>query len=295
MARPIRKLFDHLYEAATRLLDHDGAELSGYVAYTGILAIFPFLIFLTALAGFVGSAETANAVIGQMWTYMPPDVARTLQPVVEEVLLKRQGGLLTLGVVGTLWTASSGLEALRLSLNRAYGGTEQRSFARRRGQSVLLVLVTAVGLITIGLLTIVAPTAIRIAQDFIPVPGLAIIGVFLANYGLGALVIIGLLFACHRWLPRRDVPMRGLWPGVLLTTILALVTSTLFSLYLSFAGSYAVTYGSLGGVVLTLLFFYIAALIFTFGAEFNAVRIGAPKPEPDAARRPVGAEAAQGS
>jgi hypothetical protein len=116
------------YHAAWRLVMVDeGLELSGYIAFTAFLSLFPFLIFLAALAGFLGDRETADAFIDAMFEFMPADVAKTLAPAVREVVGARQGGLLTFGILATLWFASNGFEALRTGLNRAYGVAEQRA------------------------------------------------------------------------------------------------------------------------------------------------------------------------
>jgi Protein of unknown function (DUF1194)/Virulence factor BrkB len=116
------------YHAAWRLVMVDeGLELSGYIAFTAFLSLFPFVIFLAALAGFLGDRETADAFIDAMFEFMPADVAKTLAPAVREVVGARQGGLLTFGILATLWFASNGFEALRTGLNRAYGVAEQRA------------------------------------------------------------------------------------------------------------------------------------------------------------------------
>ena len=105
------------YEAAWRLVMKDeGLELSGYIAFTAFFSLFPFLIFLAALAGFLGDSETADDFNAAMFEFMPPDVAETLAPAVREVIGSRQGGLLTIGILTTLWFASNGIEALRTGL-----------------------------------------------------------------------------------------------------------------------------------------------------------------------------------
>ena len=129
------------YRAAWRLVMVDeGLELSGYIAFAAFLSLFPFLIFLATLAGFLGDRETASEFIQAMFRFMPEDVAETLAPAVREVVGVRERGLLTFSILATLWFASSGVEALRSGLNRAYSVTEERAIWWLRLQSIVFVI-----------------------------------------------------------------------------------------------------------------------------------------------------------
>ena len=262
-----------LWLAMLHLINNDGFELAGHVAFTTILAIFPFMIFLTALAGFFGDAEAADNAIQVLFSYMPEQVAQTLAPVVHDVLTARNSSLVTLGAIGTLWSASSGIEALRLSLNRAYANAETRPFWIRRLQSIGFILLGSAGFLILPVIIIAGPQLAAIAARYVPVsdPLRFIVGPM--RYALGgAVMLIGGL-ALHRWLPNRTLRWRALLPGVLLAIVLILSLAYLLSFYVDNISSLAVTYGSLGGVIVTLLFFYFAALIFTFGAEFNGAHL----------------------
>lgn len=255
--------------ALLHLINNDGFELAGYVAYTTILAIFPFMIFLTALAGFFGDAEAADSAIKLLFSYMPEQVAQTLAPVVSDVLTARSPSLVTLGAIGTLWSASSGIEALRLSLNRAYANAETRPFWIRRLQSIGLILLGSAGFLILPLIIIAGPQLAILAARYAPVSDALRVAVGPMRYVLGgAVMLIGAL-ALHRWLPNRTLAWSRLLPGAFLSVVLMLSLAYLLSFYIDNISSLTVTYGSLGGVIITLLFFYFAALIFAFGAEFN--------------------------
>ena len=101
-----------ILDAGVRLVQHEGFELSGYIAFTAILSLFPFLIFLTALAGFLGNAASADQVIATVFELAPPEVAQVLAPILRDVLTQQHGGLATVSILFALWTASSGVEAL---------------------------------------------------------------------------------------------------------------------------------------------------------------------------------------
>jgi membrane protein len=261
-------------KAVRTLSDHGGAEVAGYVAYTMIFAIFPFLIFLTALAGFLGSEEAANRVIDMLFTNLPNDVAATLAPAVHSVLTKRHGGLLTISILITLWSASSGIEALRLSLNLAYMCKEERPFWLRRLQSLIFVIMSSLAFLLVSVLMVALPALIDLAarylSEYVEITAALRAKLSVGGNAVGGLVIVGSQLALHYWLPQRKLGLRQLWPGVLFSSFLMGLVASLFSVYLASVGDVGSTYGGLGGAVAALLFFYVAGLLFSFGAEFNA-------------------------
>jgi membrane protein len=261
-----------LYRAVWRLVMVDeGMELSGYIAFSAFLSLFPFLIFLAALASFLGTSETAQEIIEAMFRFMPADVAETLAPAVREVIGARQGGLLTFGILATLWFASNGVEALRTGLNRAYGVTERRAIWWRRLQSMAFVF--GGGLITLflSLAVILGPLVWRVLGPTLDqlLETRLVFGT--ARYAVAAVLLLGSLLLLHRWLPDTRQAFTRILPGVCATTVLWLIGAALFSWYVGHLADYAAFYGSLGGVAITLMFFYVTAIVFIFGAEINAV------------------------
>jgi membrane protein len=260
------------YRAAWRLVMVDeGLELSGYIAFTAFLSLFPFLIFLAALAGFLGNRETADEFIAALFHFMPADVAETLAPAVREVIGARQGGLLTFGILLTLWFASNGFEALRTGLNRAYGVSEQRAIWWLRLQSIAFVIAGGLIILFLSLVVILGPLVWRVlgpALDQLLETRL-VFGT--ARYFFAGILMFGALTLLHRWLPNTRQAFARILPGVGATTVLWLLGASLFAWYVGHLTDYAVYYGSLGGVAITLVFFYVSAIIFIFGAEINAV------------------------
>jgi membrane protein len=260
------------YRAAWRLvMVDDGLVLSGYIAFTAFLSLFPFLIFLAALAGFLGTRDTAHELIEAMFRFMPADVAETLAPAVRQVLGSRQGGLLTFGILATLWFASNGVEALRAGLNRAYRVTEERAIWRLRLQSIALVIGGSLIIFFLSLVVILGPLVWRVLGPHIDqlLETRLVFGT--ARYVVAAVLLLGSLLLLHRWLPNTKQAFARILPGVCATTVLWLLGAGLFSWYVGHLADYAVFYGSLGGVAITLMFFYISAILFIFGAELNAV------------------------
>ena len=252
------------------LLRHEGFELSGYIAFTAILALFPFLIFLTALAGFLGDAESADRIIATLFDLAPAAVVQVLAPILREVLTQQHGGLLTVSILFALWTASSGVEALRTLLNRCYEVTETRSFWQTRPLSVVIVVGGASLSLVLSIGLVLGPILWRVVTSYVPVSGAWFLPWVVLRYGLAAILVSGGLVALHRMLPNCRQPMRRVWPGAATTALLWLAAAASFSVYVDNFASYSVTYGSLGGAIMVLMFFYVSAVIFAFGAELNA-------------------------
>jgi membrane protein len=260
------------YRAAWRLvMVDDGLVLAGYIAFTAFLSLFPFLIFLAALAGFLGDRETADSFIEAMFEFMPDDVAETLAPAVGEVLGARQGGLLTFGILATLWFASNGFEALRTGLNRAYGVTEQRSMWWLRLQSIAFVISGGLIILFLSLVVVLGPLVWKVLGPAVHQMLETRLVFGTARYVFAAVMLFGALILLHRWLPNTRQSFARILPGVAVTTVLWLLGASLFAWYVGHLTDYSVYYGSLGGVAITLMFFYTSAVVFIFGAEFNAV------------------------
>lgn len=260
------------YRAAWRLVMKDeGLELSGYIAFTAFFSLFPFVIFLAAVAGFLGDRETADEFIEAMFEFMPTDVAETLAPAVREVMGARQGGLLTVGILTTLWFASNGIEALRTGLNRAYGVSEERAIWRLRLQSIAFVIAGGVVIFFLSLAVILGPLIWRVLGPTLhDLLGTQLVFISL-RYLVAALLLWGALMLLHRWLPNTKQAYLRVLPGVCATTLLWLAGASLFSWYVGNLADYSAFYGSLGGVAITLFFFYVSAIIFIFGGELNAI------------------------
>lgn len=260
------------YRAAWRLVMVDeGLELSGYIAFAAFLSLFPFLIFLAALTGFLGDRDTANEFVQAMFHFMPKDVAETLAPAVREVVVVREGGLLTFSILATLWFASSGVEALRSGLNRAYSVNEERAMWWLRLQSIAFVIASAFVIFVLSLAVILGPLVWRVFGAEIDQDLDSRLVYLILRYVVAVVLLLGALLLLHRWLPNTRQAFVRVLPGVCVTAVLWLIGAILFSWYVGNLANYAVFYGSLGGVAITLVFFYLTAIIFIFGAEFNAV------------------------
>ena len=264
------RLASSLWHGLLHMLDDGGTLLAGHIAFAGLFALFPFLIFLTTLAGEFGQSAAAQDFIELGLGTMPDQVRAAIEPPVREVLRGGRQGLMTLSILASLWAVSSAFEAARYALNLAYGVTQTRAIWRQRLQSLVMVMIFAVMIIAAMLLAVAAPIAWTLVEflEITPIDWRPLYGV--VRFGLSVILMLGFVVPLYRWLPNRKLSTAEVIPGAILAVLVWIGSAGLYSWYLINLGRFTVTYGSLGGVVATLLFFYISALIFIFGAEVNA-------------------------
>lgn len=246
---------------------NDGDAFAGYIAFTGLLAIFPFLIFVTMLIGTFLGQRQSDELTHALFDIVPTHIALTLEPVVNEVIDGASDRILTLSAVFAIYVASNAVESFRVAFDRAYRIIDPRSFLRARLVAVGFVFIGAIVAALLGASILLSPLIIRLIESFgVSVPGFAS---YLAN-GFGLVVFVGFVYVLHRMLPGKGMKGQILWPGVLFTTVVWLIAAVGFSVYLSYTPTYSITYGALAGVIITLMFFYISGAVIIFGAELNA-------------------------
>jgi membrane protein len=269
--RPIRRVGRVIWLAYYHFEKDNAWVLAGHIAYMGLFAIFPFLIFLLALAGAVGQGDAARESVELALTLLPPDVANGILPAINEVRNAPHAGLMTVSGLVTIWTSSSGIETLRHALNLAYDVADPPSFWRSRLESILLTILAAMTLIAATVLLVVLPLSLDVAAWFLAQPLHNEQFYDSLRYLAGTGILLLLLMALYRVLPNVRLRPLEIVPGALVAWGLWVGVQEAYSLYLRSVPSYSITYGSLGGIVVTLFFFYISALLFIFGAEINSV------------------------
>ncbi|AMN51633.1 MULTISPECIES: YihY/virulence factor BrkB family protein [Stappiaceae] len=259
-----------LKDAIGHFARDDGFAMASHVALSGLLAIFPLLIFIASLAAFLGMTGAADTVSELLFDAWPASVASPVVREIQNVLTIRRGDLVTFGAVAALWFSSNGVEALRTALNRAYRQHENRSIVLLRLQSIGLVLLGAGILLAYTFLVVLAPLALEGLKVFVPQVETFLLSINVARYTLaGSLLIIG-LFITHWLLPAGHRTFRDLWPGVLATLFMWIIAGSAFGAYLASFANYVSTYGGLAGIMTALIFLYICALVFILGGELNA-------------------------
>jgi membrane protein len=250
---------------------NDGFIHAGNLAYLSVLALFPFFIFAAAVAHLLGQSQDALLTVANVLRRLPPAVAATLGEPIHEVLTVRTGPLLWLGGIVGLWTAASFVETIRDILRRAYGVKYCAPFWEYRLGSILLILASVLVL----MLAFAASTALTFAHHLLVewFPFAQGMGTTLGLYRLVPAVTLfvtfyGLFFALTPSRYRRHGCRK--WPGALFITAWWLATVEILPSVLGLLGGYSLTYGSLAGVMIALLFFFVVGLGVVIGAELNA-------------------------
>jgi membrane protein len=268
---PLRQSFRVVTEAFFRFNRDDGWAIASHISLSVLMAMFPFLIVVTALAGFIGSANLADEVARLIFAAWPRQVASPLASETHNVLTTTRGGVLTFGAVFAVYFASSGIESLRIGLNRAYGLTEQRSWWLLRLESIGYVLVSALALLALAFLVVLGPLIFRAAARYAPWLEPLEAHYDVARVGIGGVVIAVALIILHMWLPAGRRSLHQIWPGILATLALWLACGFTFGRYLAdYAYTYVTYYAGLASAMVALVFLYYSAWIFIYGGELNA-------------------------
>lgn len=250
---------------------NDGFIHAGNLAYLSMLAIFPFFILGAALFDLIGGRANAAAMIGAVARALPPSVAEVITPVAEDVIYARSGALLWVGAGLGLWTVTSLIETIRDILRRAYGAASGRTFWKTRLVSAGLILAAMVVL----MLSLFAQVVIGGAQEVIAA-AFPQLGEWIATLRLSRIVpalgLAGSLFVLFYTLTPRGLRKHGgpKWPGAVFTTLWWLGVAAALPVVLRNVFTYDLTYGSLAGSMVTLLFFWLVGLGLVIGAELNA-------------------------
>ncbi len=253
----------------------DALGIAAQLAYYLILALFPFILVLVSLLGTFGSEELASEVLAYFQRVMPEQAYEIIRDYTANIISGKAEapGLFTFGILFTIWAASGAFAALINALNRAYDVQETRPFWKVRGIAILMMLGLSV-LVLIGVLLLVLGPQI----------GTAIANVFgleetfllvwdIARWPAALFFMIFTVALLYYFAPDVDQPFRWITPGGLIGVLLWVLASVAFNFYVSNFGSYNKTYGSIGAVIVLLLYLYISSLTILFGATLNATLV----------------------
>ena len=271
----IRTIYIVVEDAFYTFLADDGWAIASHIALSTLMALFPFLIVLTSLAGFFGSKELADQAATMMLQVWPQQVADSLSGEIHDVLTTTRGDILTIGAVLAVYFASNGVEALRVALNRAYSVIEPRRWYWLRLESIGYTLVAAFTSLAMAFLIVLFPLLLEAARRHIPFfveTNEHFLNVTRYTITISALIIA--LLILHAWLPAGRRGFLQILPGIIFTMVASLVSGIVFGQYLArFANNYVTMYAGLASVIIALVFLYFIAAIFVFGGELNAAII----------------------
>jgi membrane protein len=267
-------------DAFYTFLADDGWAIASHIALSTLMALFPFLIVITSLAGFFGSKELADQAAALMLQIWPKQVAASLSGEIHDVLTTTRGDALTVGLVLAVYFASNGVESLRVALNRAYAVVEPRRWYWLRLESIGYTLVAAFSSLAMAFMIVLGPLILAAARRHIP---LLVDSnenfLTLARYGIAITALVVALFILHLWLPAGRRGFLQILPGIIFTLVASLVSGIVFGQYLArFANNYVTMYAGLASVIIALVFLYFIAAIFVYGGELNAAIIKSQLP-----------------
>ncbi|MEH7545943.1 MULTISPECIES: YihY/virulence factor BrkB family protein [Bacillaceae] len=251
-----------------RIEEDDLPGLSAQLAYFFLLSLFPLLIVLFTLLPYFPIPH--EDMLGMIRDFAPAEAMKLIEKNVKEIMSQRNGGLLSFGIIGTIWSASNGINAIVRAFNKAYNVKESRSFIVARGMAVLLTF----GMIFVFLLAIILPV---FGKE---------IGLFLfSQFGyteqfikvwntlswLGSAIILFLIFTGLYWIaPNVKLKCRSAFPGAIFATIGWILSSMGLSFYVGNISNYSLTYGGIGAIIVLMIWLYLSAFIIILGGEVNA-------------------------
>ena len=267
----IRLAYRVALDAFYRFNADDGWAIASHIAMSILMAMFPFLILITAIAGFIGSKELADQVAQIIVEAWPREVSNQIAGEIHSVLTTARGDLLTVGAVFALYFSSSGVESLRIGLNRAYSLIEPRPWWLLRLESIGYVLVAAIGLLALSFLVVLGPLMFNTALAHAPWLAKIERHFNIGRFVVASVLLVTSLLILHMWLPAGRRRLAEVWPGIVATLALWLGCGYSFGRYLAeFSYTYVNYYAGLASVMMALVFLYLTASIFVYGGELNA-------------------------
>ncbi|MHA6529849.1 YihY/virulence factor BrkB family protein [Paenibacillus sp. BAC0078] len=264
-----RRTYDFSKQLFLKIKLDDVQGIGAQLTYYLILSLFPFLIFIMTLIGYANiSLEDKIRDLEQI---MPAEAISIIEEILKDVSEGRSQALLSFGMLATLWAASKGINAIIKGLNRAYDIEENRAFWKVRGIAFLATLIIGF-VVLLSILLLVLGTWLKTKVFLLADLPYGLQKIWdLLQYAVPLLVLF-VVFTLLYWIaPSRRLTLKEVMPGAMFATIGWITTSILFSLYVNQFSDFTKTYGSLGGVMVLLIWLYISSIIILAGGEINAI------------------------
>lgn len=242
-----------------------GAQMTFYL----ILSFFPFLIFLITLLSYTPIAS--NEVVSNLSNLLPNSTYNMINSIIQEVITTRSTALLSIGMIATLWTASSGVAALIKGINKAYNQKENRGFLKLRSYALVFTLALTLVILLAFIMLIFGEFIGHYIFGLIGLTGLFESIWDLIRFIIPIVVILFIFIFFYVYAPNKPLSFSEVLPGAIFTTVGWLIISLSFSFYVNNFGRFARMYGSIGGIIALLVWLYISSLVILIGGELNAV------------------------
>jgi membrane protein len=258
-----------LYKSFYKTIDDDGVEHAGYMSFMILLSFFPFIVFFLALTAFFGASELGEQFVKIFLNSMPKDATIAIEARVQEILKAPPQSLMTLAIFGSIWTASSFVEGLRTILNRIYEVSTPPAYIWRRFLSITQFLAISIMISIVMFLLVIIPFILNKIPAFKDLLSTISPVINYLRYGIIFLAVFFTVSALYYVIPNTKLNFTSVFPGALMTSILWILTGFFISKYIIYYNQLSLIYGSLGSIIVTLLFFYVINMVFIYGAAFN--------------------------
>ncbi|MEO7192743.1 MAG: YihY/virulence factor BrkB family protein [Vicinamibacterales bacterium] len=258
-----------LKKTAIEIDDDNCLGLAAQLAFYGLMALFPALLFLVALLGYLPVEGVAPGLLAALSRVAPRELTTIVREQLDQIATGGQAGLLTIGILGALWSSSAGMVAIIDALNRAYDVSEWRPWWKSRLTAIGLTVAVSIFIVLSFVLVLLGPGAANWVAHWVGLgPVVTLVWPFIRWPLMVACVLVGVDLVYH-FAPNRRVQWTWVTPGALVAVALWIAASFGFKFYITSVTDYAATYGTIGGAIVTLLWFYVSGLTVLVGAELN--------------------------
>ncbi len=262
-----------------------GMAAAGNMAFLTMLSLFPAIIFLVAVSGFLGQTDRGLEAIAFLLSVLPPEVTKVIQGPINGIIRNTGTEILTGSILFAIWTAGNGVEAGREVLIKAFGKEHARAIWIRRLETLGIVVFGSIAVVLAMSIMVLGPALLKAVTSFFPdivSEGINTVWRYLSLLVSPSILMLGIYLMFLALTPRKVKNAYRL-PGTILSVLVLIATARGLSVYLKYAGNYDVTYGSLAGVVVMQLFCFLVSVGFVLGAELNAAYTfeNQPKAEDD--------------
>ena len=258
-------------QAVKSFMDDDMVTYAAALSYHLTLALFPFVIFMLTLLGALGLSEFFDRLLHQAQAALPPDAYELLARVIGEIRGQPREGLLSVSIIFALWAASTGMRSVMNALNVAYDVKETRPAWKRYPLSILYTIGLVAVVIATAAFRLIGPWAVQRFANQLELTTLVTTLWTWLRWPVVVLLLLLTIALIYYLGPNIDQPFRYVTPGSIAAVVVWIVASIGFSIYVENFGNYGATYGSLGGMIVLLLYFFVSAAVLLLGAEVNAV------------------------
>ncbi|HMF97396.1 MAG TPA: YihY/virulence factor BrkB family protein [Vicinamibacterales bacterium] len=249
---------------------HNCLGLAAQLSYYFFLALFPALLFLVALASFFPIAHLIDEITGALARVAPYEAMVLIQDQLVKISQDNNGGLLTIGMIGTIWSTSSGVTAIIDTLNQVYDIQEGRPWWKVRLMAIGLTFALAMFIIVSFGLVLVGPTLAEKVADWMHLGAVFTWAWLILQWPVVFALVALAVALVYYYAPDAEQDWIWITPGSLLATLLWVIISLGFKFYVSQFGAYNATYGTIGGIIVLLTWFYMSSLAILIGGELNA-------------------------